>query len=59
LIEGEPSQAIPAFCKEQEADLLICGTVARHGIRGLLLGNTAERIVNRIDCSILALTPQA
>ena len=31
--------------------------IARHGIPGLLLGNTAERIVNRVDCSILAVVP--
>ncbi len=57
MLEGEPSSAIPEFCKKEQADLLICGTVARRGIPGLLLGNTAERIVNRVDCSILAVTP--
>jgi len=57
MLEGEPSQAIPQHCQAQAADLLICGTVARHGIPGLLLGNTAERIVNRVNCSILAVVP--
>ncbi len=57
MLEGEPSEAIPNLCDELGADLLICGTVARHGIPGLLLGNTAERIVNRVNCSILAVTP--
>jgi universal stress protein E len=57
ILEGEPSSVIPTLCEEQQADLLICGTVARHGISGLLLGNTAERIIRRVDCSILAVTP--
>jgi universal stress protein E len=57
MLEGEPSQAIPQHCQAQSADLLICGSVARHGIPGLLLGNTAERIVNRVNCSILAVVP--
>lgn len=57
MLEGEPSQAIPQLCESEQADLLICGTVARRGIPGLFLGNTAERIVNRVDCSILAVTP--
>ncbi|MEZ6077377.1 MAG: universal stress protein [Pirellulaceae bacterium] len=57
MLEGEPSEAIPELCKQEQADLLICGTVARQGIPGLLLGNTAERIVNRVGCSILAVTP--
>lgn len=57
MLEGEPSQAIPDLCAQENADLLICGTVARQGIPSLLLGNTAERIVNRVACSILAVTP--
>ena len=57
MFEGEPSEAIPELCEKENADLLICGTVARHGLPGLLLGNTAERIVNRVECSILAVTP--
>ena len=57
MLEGEPSQALPELCTQEQADLLVCGTVARHGIPGLFLGNTAERIVNRVACSILALTP--
>ncbi len=59
MLEGEPSVAIPELCEREDADLLVCGTVARHGISGLLLGNTAERIVQRVPCSILAVTPPA
>lgn len=57
MIEGEPSLAIPELCTREDADLLICGTVARHGFTSIVLGNTAERILNRVDCSVLALTP--
>ena len=57
LLEGEPSTCIPDVCTEEQADLLVCGTVARQGIADLLLGNTAERILNRVDCSSLAITP--
>lgn len=57
MLEGEPSLAIPELCEKEDVDLLVCGTVARQGIPGLLLGNTAERIVQRVPCSILAVTP--
>lgn len=57
MLEGEPSSAIPELCQAEQADLLICGTVARHGLSDLLLGNTAARIVNQVDCSVLAITP--
>ncbi|MEZ6134902.1 MAG: universal stress protein [Pirellulaceae bacterium] len=57
MIEGEPSFSISQFCNTEKVDLLVCGTIARHGISGLLLGNTAERIINHCECSVLALPP--
>jgi universal stress protein E len=57
MLEGEPSLAIPDLCHNERADLLVCGTVGRKGIPGLLIGNTAERIISKVKCSILALPP--
>jgi nucleotide-binding universal stress UspA family protein len=31
--------------------------VARVGIPGLLMGNTAETLLHRLDCSMLAVKP--
>jgi len=33
------------------------GTVARTGMPGLLIGNTAEGVLNEIDYSVLAVKP--
>jgi nucleotide-binding universal stress UspA family protein len=33
------------------------GTISRGGVAGLLLGNTAERLLSRLDVSLLALKP--
>jgi hypothetical protein len=33
------------------------GTVARTGIAGLLIGNTAEAILEQVQCSVLAVKP--
>jgi len=33
------------------------GTVGRTGIPGLIMGNTAESILNNIGCSVLAVKP--
>lgn len=57
LIKGTPRKAVPAFAREMEADLVVMGTVARTGISGLFMGNTAETILNHLDCSILAVKP--
>jgi universal stress protein E len=37
-------------------DLLVMGTISRSE-KGMLLGNTAERLLDRVDCSLLALKP--
>lgn len=57
MIKGSARVIIPALTVELDADLMILGTVARTGIPGLFMGNTAETILNQIDCSVLAIKP--
>lgn len=56
-IRGAPDQIIPGYVSDKKIDLLVMGTVARTGIQGFLIGNTAENIVQKIGCSLLALKP--
>jgi nucleotide-binding universal stress UspA family protein len=57
LVKGGPRKEIPALAKQIEADLVVMGTVARTGIPGFFMGNTAEAILNQINCSVLAIKP--
>ena len=57
LLKGSPRKEIPILAKRIEADLVVMGTVARTGIPGFIIGNTAETILNQIDCSVLAIKP--
>ena len=57
LLCGAPSIAIQEVVERREADLLVMGSVSRSGIAGLLLGNTAERLLDRVQCSILTIKP--
>jgi len=58
LREGNPRTAIPALAGDLEADLVVMGTLSRSGIPGLLIGNTAEVILNNVACSVLAVKPR-
>ena len=58
LIEGEPDEQIPELVMAQGIDLLIMGSVCRTGIAGFLIGNTAEEVLNQVDCSVLTIKPQ-
>lgn len=57
LVCGAPSAAIQELVARREADLLVMGSVSRGGIAGLLLGNTAERLLDRVPCSLLTIKP--
>jgi universal stress protein E len=57
LHRGAPSQAIPELARQLQADLVVMGTLARTGIAGLFIGNTAETILEQLRCSVLAIKP--
>ena len=57
LRRGEADEVIPAFVVAEGIDLVVMGTVARSGISGMLIGNTAERILRKLPCSVLAVKP--
>jgi len=54
---GAPSVAIQEVLETRAVDLLVMGSVSRGGIAGLLLGNTAERLLDRVQCSLLTIKP--
>ena len=57
LVHGDAPVVIPGFAVEKEIDLLVIGTIGRSGIAGLVMGNIAEQILNRVQCAVLALKP--
>jgi universal stress protein E len=54
---GTPWKEVSRLAKHVSADVIAMGTVGRSGIQGLLLGNTAEKVLSSCDCSILAVKP--
>lgn len=57
IVKGEPEDVIPAHVEANGVDLVVMGTVARSGITGLVMGNTAERVLRRLRVSVLATKP--
>lgn len=58
LIEGAPSDVIPNWLVERDADVLIIGTLGSGATPGLLIGNTAETIISRTSLSLVAFKPE-
>ena len=57
LIKGEAGRVIPELAEKKRADLIVMGTLSRSGVAGFLIGNTAEKIIHEVDCSVLTVKP--
>ena len=53
--EGHATHAIGAVAEVTGAEILLLGTHAREGVRGLLLGNTSERILHVVATDVLTM----
>ncbi len=59
VVNGLAEFVIPDIAKAEKVDLLVMGTVCRTGIPGFFIGNTAEKILDEVDCSVLTVKPEA
>lgn len=55
---GIPSQTIVRVSKDLDPVLLVIGTRGLTGLSHLLLGSTAERVVQRAECPVLTIHPE-
>ena len=55
--EGLPETVIEQVAEKIDAELVILGTIGRTGISAALIGNTAEHVIDQLNCDVLALKP--
>ena len=53
-VEGDPAQELPNLAERLPATLVVMGVVSRSALPELLVGHTAERVLDRLECDILA-----
>lgn len=58
LLKGDAKELVPRLANRKKIKLIIMGTLCRTGVMGLLIGNTAEKVLQQVDCSVLALKPE-
>ena len=56
--EGLTEDVIPKVSEEINAELLVIGTIGRTGFSAAIIGNTAEHVIDRINCDVLAIKPK-
>ena len=57
LVAGHPIDAIAATARKTRSAIVVMGAISRSGMRNLLIGNTAEQILDSLSCDILVVKP--
>jgi len=57
LARGPARSVIAEQAQNLGADVIVIGTVARTGLSGIIIGNTAEDVLNSVECSVVAVKP--
>jgi universal stress protein E len=57
LLDGLPHECLQYAVKHQDADFLVMGAVARRGIKKILIGSTAARVLDRLPCDLVIIKP--
>ncbi|HUQ06713.1 MAG TPA: universal stress protein [Kofleriaceae bacterium] len=52
-LEGVAFREIIGFARKSDTDLIVLGTHGRTGIKHVLLGSVAERVVRKAPCAVL------
>lgn len=55
--EGLAEDVIPHISSTIDAELVIIGTIGRTGLSAAFIGNTAEHVIDKLDCDLLAVKP--
>ncbi len=52
MLPGRPNEVLPAFARQQGADLVIMGTMAIPGHKRHFVHSTAEQVIDHLPCDI-------
>jgi nucleotide-binding universal stress UspA family protein len=54
---GQPHEYIVREAKKRDADLIVMGTHGRTGLKKLIIGSVAERVIAHAPCAVLVTPP--
>lgn len=57
ILEGFAEDTIPEFVQEQDIDLLVMGAIARGNLESAVIGHTADRVLQHVECDLLVVRP--
>lgn len=57
VLEGLAHQCLQRAAEAQKADMVVMGSVVRRGIKKVLIGSTAARVLDRLPCDLVIIKP--
>jgi universal stress protein E len=54
---GDPAFILPALAKSLKTQMLVMGAISRSAVGRLLIGSTAERVLDGLPCDVLIVKP--
>ncbi len=58
LVPVNPLEAIPQTVRDTRGEILVMGAISRRGLKRIFVGNTAERLLDDIECDVLIVKPK-
>ncbi len=52
-LPGSTRDLLPSFARAKHADIVVMGALARWGLRRMIIGSTAEKVLDHLPCDIL------
>ncbi len=59
ILEGDVTKVLPHYAQQQSIALVVLGMLSRTGIMGFFIGNTAEKILVDLNCSVVTVKPKS
>lgn len=57
VVDRDPATGIAEIARAVRADVVVMGAVSRSGLRRMIIGNTAERVLEALPCDVLVVKP--
>ena len=52
VVAGEPHEVLPQLVRQLHAQIVVMGAVSRSGLKRFFIGNTAERVIDELNCDL-------
>ncbi len=57
LVEGDAAEELPFLARREAADIVVMGAVSRSLLGRIMIGHTAETLLDGLDCDMLIVKP--